>query len=374
MNEQGCYHCHGTSRRVLGGMMVRDETDQIHASLAWVRNINLGASVVGVLIILVLLNLLLSRMVLKPIKQVAGAAETLASGDLTYRLNAKNNDELGDLARSFDAMASRFSEAIRNASLTAGRVADGAGQQAASIEETSSSLEEISSMTRQNADNAITVNHLVEETRQAIARAYDGMEEMTGSMQEISAASAETGKIIKTIDEIAFQTNLLALNAAVEAARAGEAGMGFAVVADEVRNLAQRAAEAAGNTADLIDSTVKKVKVGSDLVDKTHAVFQQVAERSQKMSELVAEITSASQEQARGIDQVNTAVAQMDKVIQQNAAGAEELATTMAAFRTSEEFSGGAAPRYTPEPSYVPRSHAPQASVQEGFVLHRPRG
>ena len=199
------------------------------------------------------------------------------------------------------------------------------------------------------------------------------MKQMTSSMDDISSASAETSKIIKTIDEIAFQTNLLALNAAVEAARAGEAGMGFAVVADEVRNLAQRAAEAAGNTADLIEGTVKKVQVGSDLVTKTNEIFQEVTEGSAKMGELVAEIAAASQEQARGIEQVNIAVAQMDKVIQQNAAGAEELASAMAAFKTTaEEYSENW--RQPPLPLEPPGRSAFGAPHQsrENVVFHLP--
>jgi methyl-accepting chemotaxis protein len=206
-------------------------------------------------------------------------------------------------------------------------LAEGAGEQAASLEETSSSLEEMSSMTRQNADNANQANNLMKEANREVNKANDSMAELTTSMEEISKASEETSKIIKTIDEIAFQTNLLALNAAVEAARAGEAGAGFAVVADEVRNLAMRAAEAAKNTAGLIEGTVKKVKNGADIVTRTNKAFTEVARSAGKVGELVSEITAASSEQARGIEQVNTAVAEMDKVTQQNAAGAEESAS-----------------------------------------------
>jgi methyl-accepting chemotaxis protein len=155
-------------------------------------------------------------------------------------------------------------------------------------------------------------------------------------MDDISKASEETSKIIKTIDEIAFQTNLLALNAAVEAARAGEAGAGFAVVADEVRNLAMRAADAAKDTAQLIEGTVKKVKDGTELVGRTNEAFSKVAESSSKVGELVSEIAAASNEQAQGIDQVNTAVTEMDKVTQANAANAEESASA------SEEMSAQA--------------------------------
>ena len=206
-------------------------------------------------------------------------------------------------------------------------LAEGSSQQAASIEETSSSLEEMSSMTKQNSENASQADLLMKEANVVVKKANESMNQLTSSMEDISKASDETSKIIKTIDEIAFQTNLLALNAAVEAARAGEAGAGFAVVAEEVRNLAMRSAEAAKNTANLIEGTVTKVRDGSNLVTKTSEAFIQVATSSAKVGELVGEIAAASREQSTGIQQVNIAVSEMDKVIQQNAANAEESAS-----------------------------------------------
>src|SRR5512140_2827122 len=182
-------------------------------------------------------------------------------------------------------------------------------------------------MTKQNAENAAQANNLMAETKGAVTRANQSMGKLTESMGEITKASEETSKIIKTIDEIAFQTNLLALNAAVEAARAGEAGAGFAVVADEVRNLAMRAADAAKNTANLIEGTVKKIKEGSGIVDKTGAEFVQLSDSAAKMGGLISEMAAASNEQAQGIEQINKAVSEMDKVVQVNAANAEESAS-----------------------------------------------
>jgi methyl-accepting chemotaxis protein len=241
---------------------------------------------------------------------------------------------LRDITKKLAAVVDSLNEGAEQVASASGQVstssqslAEGASEQAASIEETSSSMEEMSSMTKQNAQSAIQGDSLMKETIKIIKTADNSMSQLTVSMDDISKASEETSKIIKTIDEIAFQTNLLALNAAVEAARAGEAGAGFAVVADEVRNLAMRAADAAKDTAELIEGTVKKVNGGAELVTTTNNAFNQVAESSNKVGEIVAEISSASEEQSNGIEQVNIAITEMDKVVQQNAANAEESAS-----------------------------------------------
>ena len=208
-------------------------------------------------------------------------------------------------------------------SFSSRELADGASQQASAIEETTASLEEISAMTKRNAEGASEADRLMQEATGIIVRANATMKNLTVSMNEISQASEDTQKIIKTIDEIAFQTNLLALNAAVEAARAGDVGAGFAVVADEVRNLAMRAAEAAKSTANLIEGTVKKIDNGSSVAQKTNVEFAEVAAIVTKACELAGEIAVSSREQAQGIEHLNRAVQEMDKVVQQNAASAE---------------------------------------------------
>jgi methyl-accepting chemotaxis protein len=216
-------------------------------------------------------------------------------------------------------------------------MASSASQQAASIEETSASLEELSSQTRLNADNAQEANKLTSSANDVVGRANDSMHSLTDSFQHINTSSEEVAKIIKTIDEIAFQTNLLALNAAVEAARAGEAGAGFAVVADEVRSLAMRAAEAARNTAELIDDTVNKIHAGSGQVEEVNQSFGGVTSSVGKVGSLIGEISTASDEQAQGIDQIKQAVNQMEQTTQNYASMAEETASS------SEEMNGQAA-------------------------------
>ncbi len=223
--------------------------------------------------------------------------------------------------------ANQVTSASEQVASSSQEMAEGSSQQAASIEETSSSMEEMASMTKQNSENAGQADTLMQDANKVVSTANESMGQLTQSMEDISKASEETSKIIKTIDEIAFQTNLLALNAAVEAARAGEAGAGFAVVADEVRNLAMRAADAAKDTAALIEGTVKKVGDGSELVSTTNDAFTQVSESTSKVGDLVSEISQASKEQASGIEQVNTGISEMDKVVQQNAANAEESAS-----------------------------------------------
>jgi methyl-accepting chemotaxis protein/methyl-accepting chemotaxis protein-1 (serine sensor receptor) len=219
---------------------------------------------------------------------------------------------------------------------SAQHLSQGATQQAASLEETSASMEEMSSMTRRNAENSQEAAAMMAQTETLVSGASASLDQMVASMTAIKDSSDKVARIIKTIDEIAFQTNILALNAAVEAARAGEAGMGFAVVADEVRGLAQRSAQAAHDTAGLINESIVNVDQGHERVSQVSKAIQAIASSAGKMRTLVDEVSVASRQQAQGIDQVAQAVTQMEKITQTTAATAEESAAA------SEELSAQA--------------------------------
>ena len=288
--------------------------------------------------------------VLEPINEAAGILDKVAARDMTARVqgnykgdHAKIKLSLNTAVENLELALSQVAESTAQVAAASGQIssgsqnlAQGANEQASSLEEVSASLEEMSSMTRQNADNAMQAKNLSGEADQNAAVGTEAMGRMSSSIQKIKESSDQTAKIVKTIDEIAMQTNLLALNAAVEAARAGEAGRGFAVVAEEVRNLAQRSAQAAKNTADMIGESVKNADDGVKISREVARSFEQITTSSRKVNDLIAEIAAASKEQAVGIKQVNDAVSQMDKVTQQNAANAEESASA------SEELSSQA--------------------------------
>ncbi len=260
---------------------------------------------------------------------IVGIVFAVATIGSINRTLARIISGLGESSEQVNDAAAQISGASQS-------LAEGATEQAASLEETSSALEEMASMTRQNADNATKTNDTNRQNNRLITEGSTAVRNMSAAMGEIDDSAEKISRIIKTIEDIAFQTNLLALNAAVEAARAGEAGKGFAVVADEVRNLAQRSAQAARDTTELIEGTVTRVRNGSEIASELEKSFREIEDGSTEVSRLIAEITSATNEQAQGVDQVNTAVAQMDKVTQQNAANAEETASA------SEELSAQA--------------------------------
>ena len=289
----------------------------------------------------IVLSLLIAMIIVTPVRKAIGVIQKIAEGDLTQTIDLTSTDEIGMLCQSVDTMRQKMGEAVGGAVETSQTLSDAASQQAASIEETSSSLEEMSSMTKSNAAGTTKANGLMAGAMETIEKANASMNKLTSSMREIAGASEETQKIVKTIDEIAFQTNLLALNAAVEAARAGEAGAGFAVVAEEVRNLALRAAEAAKSSSVLMTDIVDKIQGGEQLVKTTNQEFVEIKTSTHKVVELMGGIAAASREQSQGIEQINTAIQEMNTVTQRTAGSAEELAAVMSIFVTEGNRSQG---------------------------------
>ncbi|MDD3174121.1 MAG: methyl-accepting chemotaxis protein [Herbinix sp.] len=341
-------------------------------------------------VVSIILGIIISHSISKPIKKIVEAADKLADGDVKVNVENNRKDEIGNLASSFNKMIMN----IREQALSAERIADGdltidvairsgndllgqklselvhnnneiltsiataseqlevgarqvsnssmalsqgATEQASSVEELTASLEEISSQTELNARNANQANELAENARVNAIQGNSQMKEMLKAMEDINESSANISKVIKVIDDIAFQTNILALNAAVEAARAGQHGKGFAVVAEEVRNLAARSANAAKETTDMIEGSIKKAEGGTRIAKDTADALNNIVSGIEKVASLINDIAVASNEQAMGISQVNQGIMQVSQVVQTNSATSEESAAA------SEELSSQAA-------------------------------
>ncbi len=286
-----------------------------------------------------------------PLEEASEVLVKLAHRDLSARLQRDYKGFYDQIKKTINAVCKNLDKALQQVAIGAEQVASasvqvstggqslsqGASEQASSLEEISSSLQEMSSMIKQNALNAREAKGVAEQARGSADKGVESMNRMSSAINQIKTSSAATAKIVKTIDEIAFQTNLLALNAAVEAARAGDAGRGFAVVAEEVRNLAMRSAEAAKNTANLIEEAVKNSENGVAINSEVLKNFQEITEKTNKVSQVMAEIAAASDQQDQGISQLNKAVEQLNQLTQQNAANAEESASAAEEMSSQSE-------------------------------------
>jgi methyl-accepting chemotaxis protein len=334
----------------------------------------------------------ITHTITKPINEAVKVAETVSSGDLTSDIQVHSTDETGQLMNALKIMNSNLVSIVgqvRNGTdlmatasteIAAGNqdLSSRTEQQASSLEETASSMEELTSTVKFNAENAREANALAISAAEIASRGGAVVGEVVNTMGSINDSSRKIVDIISVIDGIAFQTNILALNAAVEAARAGEQGRGFAVVASEVRTLAQRSAAAAKDIKGLIDDSVQKVSLGSDLVDKAGQTMGEIVTSINRVTQIMTQISHASEEQSIGIAQVNDAITQMDQVTQQNAALVEQAA---AAAESMQEQSAKLADVVSvfkldglllPAPTHAARS-APRAQPRPALPPRRAR-
>lgn len=250
----------------------------------------------------------------------------LGAGGLVLMVLQHINNSLRTLAAQIGSDAGRVAGAATQVCSTSQSLAQVSTEQAAALQETSASMEEMNSVTHRNRDNSKSMVSLMEESETVVASAERTVRELSVSMEEITKSGEKITKVVKIIDNIAFQTKILSLNAAVEAARAGAAGAGFAIVAEQVGRLAQECAEAAHSTAQMIDDTVTRVREGGAKLGRTAGAIQSVVQFSGRIKSLVDEVNVGSQEQARGIDQVTSAVIQMRQMTEQAAGNAQETA------------------------------------------------
>lgn len=282
------------------------------------------------------------------LRNIDACVKKISEGDLTAEVPVCSaDDEIGgslsrlvdhfhDLVVTIITTVEQVNSGAKLVSNSSQSLAQGASEQASTVEELTASLEQIFAQTRRNAENAKQANTLAQTAKANASQGNTQMKDMLKAMDEINLSSADISKVIKVIEDIAFQTNILALNAAVEAARAGQQGRGFAVVAEEVRNLAGKSATAAKETTAMIENSVKKVAAGTEIANRTAKALDEIVSQVERAAELVESIAAASDEQAHSLEQINLGLGQVSQVTQANAAAAEESAAA------SEELSGQA--------------------------------
>jgi len=331
---------------------------------------------------------MLARQLAAPIRDMSGFATRLAAGDLTADLQIARHDDLGDVLQAMNQLKANLAAIVYDVRAQITGMLDNAREissgnvdlarrtelQAASLEETAATMEQLTTTVQANADASVRALDLARDAKAAAAVGGKIAGQVEQTMAGITAASRRIADITGVIDGIAFQTNILALNAAVEAARAGEQGRGFAVVATEVRNLAQRSAAAAKEIKVLIGDSVEKVEAGSRQVDDAGATMNEIVTSVQHVADIMSEISAASQEQSSGIEQVNLAITHMDEVTQQNAALVEQAAAAAQSMQDQAanlsmvvsvfKVDAGAAPRAQPPKRAAPASALPASTAR----------
>ncbi len=368
---------------VFAGILASANDAAISAALTISMFVGIGL----ILVVCILAKIMISKSVAKPLARVMAAADNMANGNMNFDLDIDANNEIGQLGRVFNEMKTSLStinallvdvlskisdgqwnvdignsslyvgdwqqlyksldtmtisvrDALIQVSSSAGLItsnvasvsggaqalADGAVDQAGSVESLSRNLQQISAQIEVNSQNTRKVNDIALISGEVTESTLADMKHMLDAMQQISSTSEDIGKVIKVIDDIAFQTNILALNAAVEAARAGSAGKGFAVVAEEVRNLAQKSSEAAQNTSQLIEHSIGAVEVGESIAQKANTSFEDLADKVHQMVTIIDQIAKATEEQALGIKNISGGIEQISSVVQANTAMSEESA------------------------------------------------
>ena len=338
---KNCISCHTVPEgTVLGVVSMKVSLNKVNASLADQRLKSILAALITCIPVLMLIYPFIRRVVTRPLEDCVQVARGIAAGDLTQKVEVRSHNEMGELQQALKDMNTSLEGIVRQVRVGTDTIFNASSDiasgnldlsnrtelQASSLENTASSMAEVTSAVNQNAEHARRANQMAQSASDVALRGGSVVAGVIDTMASINASSKRIVDIIAVIDGIAFQTNILALNAAVEAARAGEQGRGFAVVAAEVRSLAKRSADAAQEIKALIGDSVTKVEAGSSLVQQAGSTMNDIVDSIRHVTNIMGEITAASADQTAGIERVGSAIDEMNQVTQQNAALVEQAA------------------------------------------------